>query len=773
MLRIKVKSKLLVLIHCCILLACGTSQTSLSPTISNTSKSAEYFCDFNKKSVGKEWKISNNLKGELNKFEHFETDKRYGHTFDIEVPDSFQNTTLIVKASFKFRNFSNKPSGFAFSAKEQDGNQIIWEGKSFIGDSGKWEVFEDSILIPANREANLKLRLHPYNLHKTSFDIDSITIVLKQKEFPSFVKDIKEHISEFPTIKVKNPLFESVSLVSLINDKLEASNFEFDKDSNIIGSNDFFDIEVNNFKEQNGYLFGGITKFKKTTKVNRLALIYKYKGEITEVYRNNRMASSQIFGNEIWLGKEGFKLTVDSTNWFCYGYNQLSSFQILKEQKLLIVNIDYSQDHPLFHFPELDTIINKKENISVNSYEKGNPELIHFFRLSSSNRIKSIPRILPTQHGYQSAFLWTEHADYADFRLHKVIYYGNEDANGPSEATAGFAFHKIPVTKSVFYTVNDTLENHDYHHSDFNSNLTSIKKTPGFSAFLDSLHAIGNEICLHTPDFFTSNEKTMEEALKHITNKYGSHTWIDHGYNNGHSDNREDFMCDGLNNYAHELWNENKIKYFWNGYFEDSLVQKKFKSSMSRIEPFYGFEDQLPYPLIWQNKKALDLYSWRTSTVFFPNGGGSWSYGFSEKKLNDFTQNYGIEFSHVYPAHTGHPGFWTYDADSNFVIQPEFETTLQRMANLRDKGLLQIPTISEFMAHQEAIKLVEYKIEDENLIITNNGDAIKGLTLVIKKEGLSESFFKQFPNHRENGDDLIFWFDLKAKGKVELFFCFH
>ena len=764
------KSIFVGLILFLIVSACGKHTKSNDILINNNVKSTYFFCDFDNDSIGSQWTIKDNLKGIEDKYEHFEPDERYGHTFDIEVPDSFQNKTLVIKVSFKYRNFSNKASAFAFTAKQKGGNQILWEGKSFLCDSAKWGVFEDSILLPANQEANTQVRLHPFNPNNISFDIDSITILLKQKEFPSFTNDIKNNINKFPIVIINNPLFQSVSLVSFINDKLEPSSFKFNEEGDIIGSNDFFDIEIKNSKEKNGVLFNGVSKFKKPTKVNRLAIIYKYKGEITEVYRNNRMASNQIYGNEIWLGKEGFKLTIDSTNWFCYGYNQLSSFQILKEQKLLIVNIDYSQDHPLFHFPELDTIINKKEDISANSYDKEDTELIHYFRATSSKKIKSIPRVLPTQHGYQSAFLWTEHADFTDFRLHKVTYYGNEKVKGPSEATAGFAFHKIPVTKSVFYTVNDTLVNNDFDALGFDSQLASIKKTPGFSNFLDSLHSIGNEICLHTPDFFTSNKETMDEALKYISQRYGSHTWIDHGYNNGHSDNREDFMCDGLNNYALDLWHKYEINYFWNGYFEDTLVQKKFKYSMSRTIPFYGFEDQLPYPIWWENKKAPEILSWRTSTVFFTNGGGSWNYGFSNKILNDFTKNYGIEFSHIYPAHTQHQDFWTYDSDSTFIIQPEFEATLQRMANLREKGLLQLPTVSQFMQHQEAINFLEYQIEGDNLTIINNGKDIKGLTLVVKKEGLPDSFYRKFPNHRENGKDLVFWFDVKEKEMIKIMF---
>ena len=729
-------------------------------------KSAFFFCNYDSSSLSKEWKINHKMiKNEGNKFERFERNQLYGHTFNFTLPDSLSKKSVLVKVCFKFRNHSPNPGKYAFSTSSKESKFNLWEGKSLVSDSGRWAIFQDSIVIPAERGVNTSVKLYPYNAKKTIFDVDSITVRVQQKKFPSFLTDIKKNLHDFPKVKLENPIFHSVALASIINNQIEKSSLII-SDSLIIGESNHLTIEINQSNSKNSILWDMNTTFKKTTKVNRLALIYKYKGEITEVYRNNGIASNEIYGNEIWLGKQGFKLSLDSLNWFCYGGHNISSFQIFKEQKLLIVNLDFSEDHPLYHFPKMDNVINKKENVSANIYKANERKSIHnHFRISPSKTINSAPRILPTQHGYQSAFLWTEHADFADFRLHKITYYGDENASGPSEAKAGFVFHNIPVTKSVFYTINDTLKNNNYPKAFNHSQPTSIKKTPGFEAFLDSLHKVGNDICLHTPDFFTSNEKTMEEALEYITKRYGSQTWIDHGYNNGESDNREDFMCDGLNSYAFNLWKKYKIKYFWNGYFEDNLIQTKFKSSKSRTIPFYGFEDQLPFPIFWENNKAPGLFSWRTSTVFYPKSGLAWDYSFSDKILSDFTSHYGIEFSHIYPAHTGHTGFWKFDSDSTFSIQPKFDRALQKMASLRDKGILQLPTVSEFMKHQENLKLVTYRIEKNTVIIYNHGNDIKGLTLVIKKKDLPQTFYSDFPNHRINGEDLIFWFDINKNSQ--------
>tara|TARA_Y100000589_G_scaffold324277_2_gene360188 strand:- start:220 stop:2577 length:2358 start_codon:yes stop_codon:yes gene_type:complete len=765
------KKALSVFLTSFLIIACNSRENSQETQFDLNKKEISFFLDYDSVSTSKEWNINTKMiKDEGNKFERYQENQLYGHTFDLKIPDSFSNSSVVVKTSFKYRLHSLKPGNYVFSASIKEGENMFWEGKPFIADSGKWAIFEDSITLPAKRDPNLNIRLHPFNPDKTIFDLDSFTITLQQKSFPSFLTDIKKNLHHFPKVKLNNPIFNSVALASVIDNKIEESSIKLSKNK-IVGGNHHFNIEAFQTNKNNGIVWDIKTRFKKKSKVNRLALIYNYKGNITEVYRNNRIVSNKIYGNEIWIGNQGFRLNLDSLDWFCYGNNNVSSLQILKKQKLLIVNIDYSQDHPLFHFPKLDNLINQKEDLSANIYEPNENIILHnHFQITPSKTIKSVPRILPTQHGYQSAFLWTEHADFTDLKLHKITYYGDENASGPSEATAGFVFHNIPVTKSVFYTVNDTLKNDDYPESFFNSQLTSVKKTPGFEAFLDSLHALGSEICLHTPDFFTSNKETMEEALEYITKKYGSQTWIDHGYNNGEHDNREDFMCDGLDNYAFSLWKKNKIRYFWNGYFEDTLIQNKFRSSISRTIPFYGFEDQLPYPIIWKNKKAPGFFSWRTSTVFFPENGETWNYSFSDNILEDFTANYGIEFSHVYPAHSAHKGFWTCDEDSNFSIQPEFETTLKKMSLLRDKGILQIPTVSKFMKHQENLSLIDYQIENNKIIILNNGNDIKGLTLVVKKSNLPQKFSEIFPNHRINGNDMIFWFDLKKGDKKTIEF---
>ena len=263
--------------------------------------------------------------------------------------------------------------------------------------------------------------------------------------------------------------------------------------------------------------------------INRIALVSKYKGTINEIYRNQGRTTLVIPKHEIWIGNGGFSATKNGSNYHLYEPKGISSMQLKPQSNTIIFNLDYALDHPLLYFPELDSSENRFQDISANPYVEGDT-LSGEITLFSSSNIKSIPRKLMAKNGAQSTIIWTEHADYADFRLHKACYYGSEKINSPSQSTGGFCKYNIPVKKSVFFHSHDTLTNFHYREkTEFKSLLASIVATPGYKDFLDSLDAKGHEICLHSPEFFTSNEGIMDTALQFITNHYHSPSWIDHG----------------------------------------------------------------------------------------------------------------------------------------------------------------------------------------------------------------------------------------------------
>ncbi len=713
-----------------------------------------------------------NKSDSTNKFEHLETYDLYSSTFENNVPAGFENQNVEMEWSIKFRSPKGETAKVNISIKNGENETVHWESNPLTSTNDGWEIATGTMLIPVFRK-DFVIKAYCWNPKKIEVDIDDFQFIFSEKEFTSFVK---APVEAFNQNENKTQLnigpFENALLLletdkeSMILD-MEAQS---STDSSLILKHDNNDLTTNItiLKSGNEINYSTKTTFKQPIKIERLALVFKVKGEFDELYRSNRLISTDLPKNQMWLEKQGFKVITDSSNWFCYGNSNLSSYQVEASKKLLIVNIDYEQDHPLLYFPELDTIINEHINISANEYQK-EAILTSSFNVYESPKIKTIPRFLTTRNGAQSAILWTEHADYSDLRLHRATYFGSEKITQKSEATGGFSFYNIPVTKSVFYTTNDTLGNDDHQESKLKSASASITKSKEFSDLLDSLHADGNEICLHTPDFFTTNKNTMDSALEYVTKWYGSNAWIDHGYNNGHTDNREDFMCDGLNSYAFDLWEKYNVKYFWNGYFEDVYPQEEFRFRESIMTPYPGFGEQLPYPLFWQNKKAGDnMYSWRTNSVFYPTT-TLWKYIYKAEKIKRFVDSYGVNFEHIYPAHAAHDFFWTYNKDSVLVAREEFNNALKRLNIYRDNAQLEFPTITNYFDYQLAIQKVTYTITNGQVILKNTtNENLQGVTMVILKEGLSEAFCAQFPNNRENGKDLVFWFDLKAQETLEI-----
>ena len=157
------------------------------------------------------------------------------------------------------------------------------------------------------------------------------------------------------------------------------------------------------------------------------------------------------------------------------------------------------------HFPLLGKNKNKFEDHSASVYTIGDS-------ISSSFTFFSVEpdfinaRLLTNPYGYLSSFIWTEHADFSDLRIQKAVYLGSENVNQLNDATGGFLKYSIPVTKSIFYSNPDKINNSE-KAGFFPGPSASYKETPDFRNFLRLLDESGIEICLHTPDHYTCDRK--------------------------------------------------------------------------------------------------------------------------------------------------------------------------------------------------------------------------------------------------------------------------
>jgi hypothetical protein len=84
------------------------------------------------------------------------------------------------------------------------------------------------------------------------------------------------------------------------------------------------------------------------------------------------------------------------------------------------------------------------------------------------------------------------------------------------------------------------------------------------------------------------------------------------------------------------------------------------------------------------------------------------------------------------------------------------------MASLKNKGQLNVTTVKDFLDYQLLLENIDYQIlADGRVRVTNNNHLdVIGLSFATKAKAVLVDRLK--PAQKVSGDDLIFWFDLKA-----------
>jgi len=512
--------------------------------------------------------------------------------------------------------------------------------------------------------------------------------------------------------------------------------------------------------------FGITQKFTENREKTREALVFASSVETSKVFRANRKMDTSDFQKEYWLDKQGAQFGKGKNSWLIYHTPLVSSIQLNTKKNQLWVNLDYEKDHPFLHFPMLE---NQRDSITdiSNSYFKKGDKKETSFKITVGYAPESLPRFMKNPSGFLATYIWTEHADYTDIRTNRATYFGSENITSSDSAIGGFVKYGIPVTKSVFYFNPDDITNAEISGGNFTDLESTILSDPLFSDFLAQLSKNGHEICLHTPEQFSSNKKAMRKSLKYMKKNFGSPSWIDHGYNNGPENNREDLVCDGALEgselYSGKLWKKRKLNYFWNPYYEDFYTFDQWQFSEMLSKPYPGFGDFFPDPDYWQHpSRTGNLWHWPTKSVLYVERDDLWNFYFSDVVLNDFVDTWSVQFNHCYPAWVDpEKGFWYYDENGTIKARPGFNRTLEKMAILRDEGLLNLPTVQTYLDYRIATEQVEYKIiADGNVIVTNMGDKdISGLSFALQtKDVLVDGVT---PEKKLVDEDLIFWFELK------------
>ncbi len=735
----------------------------------------------------------------------------YGLGIEMPFPDEVKNKNTVVKIEGWVENRGGPGQATFVISLDAKGKSWFWKGidlSKILKEKNQWARFSDSLLIPANVTATAIFKAYLWNRAKNdTIAIDDLKFEFSPFPNPTYVPELNpERI--YDTLEKGNILFTNnfyqieyipakgrVSILNtyekrIVNSLSLYSERETGGDTLTAVS----DMELVSVKKRS---HGADIRFEAKQKTSKVTLILqcntdlpgirflineKYATDqeiiresvvlesnesVTTVYRSNRKSDTGNFQPEYWLDKEGVKFGNHDNTWLVYHAPDVSSLQLKTDKKQLWVNLDYEKDHPFLHFPLNNDTTDEKADWSESTYKKGAKRQFSF-TVYVGIPVGPLPRFMKNPEGYLATYIWTGHADFTDIRTNRAVYFGSENIVNANNASGGFVKYHIPVTKSVFYDNPDGVTNTKDSDGLINSLECSIMTDSSFYSLLEQLHKQGDEICLHTPENYTSTHKRMKTALRFMRDHFGSPTWIDHGYNNHLENNREDLVCDGTvrksGNYMLKLWKKYGVRYFYNPYYEDYSTFGKWAFFDFTGKPYAGFGDFLPNPDFWKHPtRTGDIVHWPTKGVFYAPRESDWNYYFNDQVLNEFIAERGVKINHCYPPRVNPAkGFWEYGPDSTIIAAPGFNNTLKRMFALKKAGLLNVTTIKDFLDYRLAVENVKYDIlPDGSVKVTNMGNKkINGLSFVLQADSVGGDGLK--PEQKIVDREIVFWFDLKA-----------
>ena len=690
-----------------------------------------------------------------------DTIHEYGLGFGINTGKDFPNQNVNCKFDFLFKAKTNTQADIVVSIDDTIRNRY-WAAyplSDYVNDTAEWSQVQLDLIFPSNYTQGSEIKVYVWNKGQEYLVFDNAQLEVKADVLPSyqpvveFNADSLFHTDHYPKISDFIPIVEYINAdgdtltdASVMNTKFAYNWIDYygSPHSSIIA--DIIQTE---------------TTFKEDIKLLRLAFVLPLPdGELT-VYRRNQHIDTTNYQSSYYLDKEGFAIKNDSLSFSTYHNLGISSLQLNTEERTACFNIDYWRDHPLLHYPLKSDTSDMFENISFRKIKKG--EVLEGKIIIFMHAMDDLPRLMPVWDGYQSAFIFTEHADWTDLHTHRAVLFGNENITKPEDAVGGFCYFNIPVTKSVFYWNPDNVTNEKTSDGLFKGLVASIKTDKEFYKLLKTIKKQGFEICLHSPEVYTTIPSEFPKAMRFMRRQFDTKSWIDHGYNNGPEKNREDLVCDGLlpdsPQYAVELWKENGVRYLWNAYYEENRMER-YNFDSHFVQPFDGFGDALPNRQITtlpNGDKGFLL--WSTPSTLEVNEDREWYYYFDSIRLQRLVDQHNVFITHVYPAWSNpYRAFWQYNENGTAVAMPGFNFALSQLAHFRDEKKILPTTIEQYLSYYEKLNSIEYLIIDNKTIqLTNPNEAIKGLTLLCTKPIVVEGKVIDF---RKVDEGYLVWFDL-------------
>jgi hypothetical protein len=547
-----------------------------------------------------------------------------------------------------------------------------------------------------------------------------------------------------------------------------------------------------------------ISHYNATTIVRRESLVARFKVAVSEVHMKNRKDDINPFAAEYWLQRQGVRFGEGDRSAMVYHTPSVSSLQLQTKGSLLFVNLEYYLDHPFINIPFQADGGARWVDLSTAMFKAGDVRSSNFSVYFGSIP-KAIPRFMLVPYGYLAGYIFTEHADGGNIRTQRAAYFGSEEITRREDAKTGFAGHKIPVTKSVFYAGSSEVAG---------ASIRDDSEWPELLDLLDQLEETGiYDICLHTPDGENSNRKILDESIHFMKNRFDSKTWIDHGMYSGKI-NRETSVADGLNPgsefYSADLWEKYGTSYFWspsvevirNYSLKEKIKRLKFSEvsfnlwkrylsagELNKISFFSAFKDMIiryldkgelnslssykssgfPTPLYWQHPTRMkSFYSWPTDFETETNDLSDKKVNTEKKLLNKLKSDWGVFFDHGYFVRNGANDNNLTVQNGKLVTNPYFDRILELMSQMRNDGDLYLTTVRELLDYWILTEKVTFEYKPGGIIIIRNGndEAVKGLSLAIRAKIVRID--GEIPKVKHVGEDTIFWFDLPGKKEVTL-----
>ena len=704
-----------------------------------------------------------------------DTIHEYGLGVGINAGKDYPNQNVSWKLSFLCKADADTQADIVVSIDDTIRNRY-WAAyplANYLNDTTDWNQVQLDFNFPASYTQGSEIKIYVWNKSQERLFFDDARLEIGSYAFPNYQPDIETKTDstslEFELLTPYLMLFSSylipvveyidmhgdtLSDPSVVEIKFNDGWIEYygQPHSSIIA--DFLDIE---------------TTFKENIKLLRLAFVLPLpEGKLT-VYRRNQHIDTTDYQQSYYLDREGFYIKNDSLRFSIYHNTGISSLQLNLKNRTACFNIDYWRDHPLLHYPMRTDTTDCFIDISYRDIKAG--ETLKGRITIYNSTPEELPRLMPVWDGYQSAFIFTEHADWTDLRTHRAVLFGNENITKPEDAVGGFCYFNIPVTKSVFYWNPDNVTNEKISGGRFTELCASIKTDKEFYKLLKTLKKEGFEICLHSPEIYTTIPSEFPKAMRFMKRQFNTVSWIDHGYNNGPDKNREDLVCDGLlpdsPQYAAELWKKNGVRYLWNAYYEENrMEQYNFDSHF--VQPFDGYGDALPNRQITTLPNGdKDFLLWSTPSTLEVNEEHEWYYYFDSIRLQRLVDQHNVFITHVYPAWSDpHRAFWQYNENGTAVAMPGFNFALSQLAHFRDEKKILPTTIEQYLSYYEKLNSIEYTIINNNTIqLTNPNEAIKGLTLLCTKPIVVEGKPIDF---RKVDEGYLVWFDLGKNETVTI-----